>query len=73
MDDQVGLPQDMAEVPPDQCVQGLRWGIAGRATLALGEPQRISAAATEVIMIARVQRAATAREPTLAATDEATE
>ena len=52
MGDQAGLRQDMAEVLPDQCVQGVRGGIAGRAALALGQPQRIGATTTEVIMIA---------------------
>jgi hypothetical protein len=39
MGDQGRCPQDTAEVLPDQCVQGLRRGIAGRAALALGQPQ----------------------------------
>src|SRR5215471_6117750 len=73
MGDQGGLLQDPAEVLPDQGVQGLRRGIAGRAAIALGQPQRIGAAATEVIMVAGTQGTSATREPTLATTDESTE
>jgi hypothetical protein len=73
MGDQVRCPQDTAAVLPDQCVQGLRRGIAGRAALALGQPQCIGAASTAVILVARVEGAAAAREPTLATTDEPTQ
>ena len=36
MGDQAGLTQDPAEVLPDEVVQGVSRGIAGRAALALG-------------------------------------
>ena len=73
MGDQVGLPQDTAAVLPDQGVQGVSRGIAGRAALALGQPQRIGAASTEVLVVAGAHGASAAREPTLAPTDESTE
>jgi hypothetical protein len=73
MGNETGLLQDTAEVPPDQGVQGVGRGIAGWTALALGEPQRIGAATTEGIMVARTQGASAAREPTLATTDAATE
>src|SRR5215475_4720755 len=70
MGDQAGLPQDPAEVLPDECVQGLSRGITSCAALTLGQPQCISAAATEIIMIAGGQGASAACEPALATTDE---
>jgi hypothetical protein len=73
MGDQVGLTQDPAEVRPNEFVQGVSWGIAGRAARAEGKPQRIGAATTEGRMVARTQGTSAAREPTLATTDEATE
>jgi len=65
------LPQDTAEVLPHQVVQSLRGSIARRAALAEGEPQRIGTAPAEVIMVARVQSATTAREPARATADQA--
>jgi hypothetical protein len=73
MSDEGGIAQDTAEILPHEGVQDLRGGIARRAALAEGQPQRISTAPAEVIMVAGMQRATTAREPTLATADEAAE
>ena len=69
MGDEGRLPQDTAEVLPYQRIQGMSGGIARRAAFAEGEPQRIGTAPTAVIMVARVQGATAAREPTLATAD----
>jgi len=71
MRDEGGLPQDMAEVLPHQGVQGLCGGIARRAALAKRVPQGIGTASAEVIMIARVQGATAACEPTLTTAHQA--
>ena len=73
MGDEGRLAQDTAEILPHQVVQGLRGGIARRAALAEGQPQRIGTTPAEVIMVAGVQGATTARESTLATTDQAAE
>ena len=73
MGDEGRVAQDTAEVLPHECVQDLRGSIARCAALTEGEPQRIRTAPTEVIMVAGVQRAPTACEPTLATADEATQ
>jgi hypothetical protein len=65
MDNQGRIAQDPAEILPDQIIQGASRRIAGGATLAEGEPQRVGAAPTEIIMVARMQSAATTRQPTL--------
>jgi hypothetical protein len=67
--DPAGLHEDTAEVLPDQVISGLSRGIAGRAALALGQPQRIGAATTAIIMVAGAQGPSATREPTWATTD----
>ena len=73
MGDEGRVAQDTAEVLPDQVVQDLRGGIARRAALTEGEPQRIRTAPTEVVMVAGMSSATAAREATLTTADEATE
>jgi len=70
MGEQAGLHEDTTEVLPDQVIEGVSRGIAGRAALALGQPQRIGAATTERIMLAGAQGSSATREPTLATTDK---
>ena len=73
MADEGGIAQDTAEILPYEGGQDLRGGIACRAALAEGQPQRIRMAPAEGSMVAGRQRATTAREPTLATPDEAME
>src|SRR5439155_7868973 len=70
MGDPVGLHEDTAEGLPDQVLSGVSRGIAGRAALALGQPQRIGAATTDIIRVAGAQGPSATREPTWATTDQ---
>ena len=67
------VAQDTAEVLPHECVQDLRGGIARRAALTEGAPERLRTAPTEVILVAGGHGATAARESTRTTADQATE
>jgi hypothetical protein len=73
MGDEGRLPQHAAEVLPDQRSHGVRWGIARRAALPPGCPQRIRAPLTDRRGIARGKRPTSPRQPTLRPAAEATQ
>jgi len=54
MGNQGRVRQNLTEILPDQFVQWLGWGIAGRATFILGGAQAIAATATDIVGIARM-------------------
>jgi len=66
---QGGVGEQTAQILPDELIQGLGRRVAGGAALALGGPQRIGAAAADVIRIARMGQPAGAGQETLATTD----
>ena len=71
MGDEGRVAQDTAEVRPPEGVQDLRGGIARRAALPEGEPQRIRTAPTARIMGAGGHGATAARASTRTTADEA--
>ena len=62
--------QDPTEVLPHHVVEGPGWSIASGAAFPLGGPQCIGPAATDIIVVARVQGAARTGQLTLSTTDQ---